>query len=436
MDVLNLPDFEVIDTIINEHDMTVIVKPKKEPTICYECGCTEYYKHGKSTRSVKDLNIFDKHVVIEIHSYRYKCKHCNSTFNQKYKSIDERGKITIRLRKQIEKESLKKPFSSIADKYSVSPTTVKRVFEVYMKELEKNIVYTTPIVLSINGLYLKNSVRTIYIDVVHHKILDIQATRNKTDIKAFLNKFPNKKQIEVIIIDMCKHCKEAIYEELPKVKIIIDRFHVLQLITNALEKERKSFKDTLTIKQRKKLLKDKILLSKNREELKDEQIQNMQTIFNEFPHLKLVYELKEQFRDIYGCQNKEDAFKIYEKWKLSVPKNMKYYQEVIKTVDSWYLEIFNYFGYRTANTSTESVNNLIKYIEKAGKGYRFEIFRAKILFETIATNKPKYNKLTSTKIVNTIKPFSWDDSYNKEKLIEGFGVNIPQLLEVFKSDRF
>lgn len=81
MNVLNLLDFEVIDIIINEYDMIVIVKFKKEFIICYECGCIEYYKYGKFICFVKDLNIFDKYVVIEIYSYRYKCKYCNFIFN-------------------------------------------------------------------------------------------------------------------------------------------------------------------------------------------------------------------------------------------------------------------------------------------------------------------------------------------------------------------
>ena len=44
MNVLNLPEFEVIDIIQDEYDMTVIVQPSKEPVACSECGGVEYYK--------------------------------------------------------------------------------------------------------------------------------------------------------------------------------------------------------------------------------------------------------------------------------------------------------------------------------------------------------------------------------------------------------
>lgn len=163
----------------------------------------------------------------------------------------------------------------------------------------------------------------------------------------------------------------------------------------------------------------------------------MQLMFLDFPQLKLAYELKEQFRDIYKCNNRDDALKAYSIWKESVPKDMKYYQDVIKTIDNWQYEIFNYFTCRITNAYTESLNNLIKNIEKAGRGYSFEVLRAKVLFGTSATRKPKYTRAnTSNKTYTFTTAFSWNDFVGSTKLTEGFGVDIPQLLEVLESDKF
>ena len=315
MNILNLPEFEVLDTIQDDHDMTVIVKPVKEPEACPECGGVEYYKHGKSKRFVRDVNSFGKRVGIEIHTHRYKCRYCDTTFSQHYKSIDDRDKITIRLREQIEKESLKKPFANIAEEYSVSPTTVKRIFNAYIERLEKDMTFLTPVILGIDEAHLNKSMRAVYTDIIGRKVLDIQPSRKKCDVKAFLSKLPNKNNIEVVTIDMWRYYKEAVYEELPKAKVIVERFHVIQLVNNALEGERKSFKGSLDRKQRSKLLKDRFLLLRNKEDLEPKQIWDMQLMFLDFPQLKLAYELKEQFRDIYKHDNREDALRAYEDWK-------------------------------------------------------------------------------------------------------------------------
>ena len=66
----------------------------------------------------------------------------------------------------------------------------------------------------------------------------------------------------------------------------------------------------------------------------------------------------------------------------------------------WNIEIFNYFDYKYTNGVMESLNNLIKEIEKRGKGYSFDVLRAKALFSTRATQKPKYKRKPSCDIFN------------------------------------
>ena len=83
------------------------------------------------------------------------------------------------------------------------------------------------------------------------------------------------------------------------------------------------------------------------------------------------------------------------------------------------------------NAATESMNNLIKSIEKAGRGYTFDVIRAKILYSTKATRKPVYKA----------KP-KWDDSYKymsyftfmeERELICGNIVDLIELEQLFKN---
>ena len=125
----------------------------------------------------------------------YKCKYCKSTFSQHYKSIDDRDKITKRLREQIERESLKKPFANIAEEYSISATTVKRIFESYVKEAEKDLDYSTPIILGIDEAHLNKCMRAVYTDIIGRKVLDIQPSRKKSVLHRFANKKTKEKDI-------------------------------------------------------------------------------------------------------------------------------------------------------------------------------------------------------------------------------------------------
>ena len=112
----------------------------------------------------------------------------------------------------------------------------------------------------------------------------------------------------------------------------------------------------------------------------DDQIK-LQVWTQNFPLLGQAYELKEQFFDIYEVESINDAYKLYQNWLSNVPKElMTYFEDLIKAMNNWEEEIFNYFNTPITNAYTESLNRLIKTMNHVGRGYSFEALRAKILF--------------------------------------------------------
>ena len=87
---------------------------------------------------------------------------------------------------------------------------------------------------------------------------------------------------------------------------------------------------------------------------------------------------------------------------------------------------------------------MIKEIEKRGRGYSFEVLRAKVLFGTAATKPPKYSRperrAERTKSVGSgmahmgyVTPFG---EYEKPILLKGSGVDINELIEIMESGAF
>lgn len=437
MNQLNLPEFKVIGTQENNHDILFTVECKELPYCCPECGSISIYKHGKTKRFVRDLNAFGKRVGINILGNRYKCQDCSTTFSESYQSIDDRDKITNRLRNHIQEQSLKRPFANIADEFSISSTTVKRIFSEYVEEKEQTMIFETPRVLGIDEVHLNKRMRAVFTDIEGLKVLDILPKRNKEDVIAFLMKLPNKDAIDVVTTDMWQPYKDAVLMVIPHAKLIVDKFHVIQYANIAMENARKSFRSTLTDKQRKQLMHERFILLKNKEDLTPQEQWNLQIWFVTFPTLKVAYNLKEGLRDMYLCKTKEQVIEYYRQWKSSIPKDMQPFLDIAKIIDNWSTEIFNYFDYFVTNAFTESINNLIKHIEKAGRGYSFEVLRAKVLFGTKATIKPKFGEQPFGPMDNTFSNMLYGSfNYSPPKLIEGFGVSIPQLLKVIERDEF
>lgn len=437
MNALNLSEFKVIGTQENDHDILFTVEAKNPPYCCPECGSVSIYKHGKTERFVRDLNAFGKRVGINILGNRYKCQDCSTTFSESYKSIDDRDKITNRLRNHIQEQSLKRPFANIADEFSISSTTVKRIFSEYVEEQEQTMIFETPRVLGIDEVHLNKRMRCVFTDIEELKILDLLPNRNKKDVIKFLSKIPDIHKVEVVTMDMWKPYKESITETIPKAHIVIDKYHVVQYVNKALDSVRKSFRETLPPQQRKQLMRDRYVLLMNKEDLIPADRLNRDIWFIMFPTLRLAYYIKEGLRDMYLCKTKEQATTYYKEWKSSIPRDMKPFMEVASIIDNWHTEIFNYFDHFVTNAFTESRNNTIKEIEKHGRGYSFEVLRAKVLFGTKATVKPKFGEQSFGPMDNTIGNILYGSfDFSRPKLIEGFGVSIPQLLEVIERDEF
>ncbi len=57
-----------------------------------------------------------------------------------------------------------------------------------------------------------------------------------------------------------------------------------------------------------------------------------------------------------------------------------HFQPLLTAVDNWFDEIFAYFDQPVTNAYAENLSNLIRVMNRIGRGYSFEALRAKILF--------------------------------------------------------
>ncbi|EYQ98656.1 hypothetical protein W284_02226 [Staphylococcus aureus DAR3163] len=227
-----------------------------------------------------------------------------------------------------------------------------------------------------------NNYRFVVTDVENKSVIDILRKRNKDVVISYLSKLKDIDKVELVAMDMWRTYKDAVNMVIPHAKIVIDKFHVVKLANEALEKIRKANRQNVSAKERRQLMRDRHVLLIRRKGLNDfdDQIK-LQIWADKFPLLGQAYELTEQFFDIYEAKTVDEAYKLYQEWHSNVPKElMIYFEDLIKAMTNWEEEIFNYFTSPITNAYTESLNRLIKTINHVGRGYFFEALRARILF--------------------------------------------------------
>jgi transposase len=128
-------------------------------------------------------------------------------------------------------------------------------------------------------------------------------------------------------------------------------------------------------------MRERFVLLKRRGDLSMPEEISFSSWTKNFPVLGEAYALKESFYGIWDNQNRSQAEKACLAWKAEIsPKLQPHFAPLLTAIDNWWDEIFNYFEHPITNAYTESLNSLIRVMNRLGRGYSFDALRAKILF--------------------------------------------------------
>lgn len=392
MDILNLKELSVLKVECNNYDYLVTAECKNPPIGCIKCNGSNLIRHSINERIISDVNIHGKRTKILLIHRRYKCKDCGYTFYQLLDSVDTDGRTTKRLKVQLQQESLTRPFLSVAEQYGVSKMTVRRAFDDFIKEHDRERNLKAPRVIGIDEAHLNKTMRGVITDIENNRLIEILETNTKRDVKAFVKTLEGYENIEVATMDMASGYRYGMRELVPNVLCVIDKFHVVQYAQMALDRVRIDYKNSLPKADKNNFHKDKWLLQCNKENLKPHEIIKRDELLEKHETLMNAYWFKEMVRDMYKMEDRKQAYDWFYQLETSIPKDMKPFQDLMKTYNKVKPEIMNYFLHPYTNAYTESVNNLIKRVEKQGNGYSFEILRAKVLYGTQQPKKPTFGE--------------------------------------------
>ena len=179
-----------------------------------------------------------------------------------------------------------------------------------------------------------------------------------------------REQVEEVSVDMWGGFPKVIKKVFPNAKVIIDRFHVMKVVNKDLNKLGRSA--GITDRQ------SKYLLLSNRVNLNPLPINKLELTLGKSECLRIAYEMKEKFREIYetNLTVKEGQNKIKE-W---LNHAQVFFRESASTIENHFEGICNYFIHRTTSGVMEGINNRIKLIMRQGYGFsNFNNFRNRVL---------------------------------------------------------
>ena len=285
-----------------------------------------------------------------------------------------------------------------AEDYLIFPENISDSISIDEVSLSKGELYT--IVTNKNtGCKNKKSVIAI-----------INGTEAKT-IEKVLLKIPleSRDKVKEISLDMAPNMALASRNCFAKSSLVIDRFHVVRLVCDAMQHLRTQLRwkvideENEAIKKAKEqglkhkaeilsngdtlrelLVRSKYLLYKYEDDWTINQKKRAELIFSKYPQLEQAYKLCISFRNIYKCLTKQSATDKFIEWKNKVLElNIKEFNSVVNSIEHHYDNIMNFFNNRITNANAESFNSKIKNFRANLRGVtdiKFFLFRLYKLF--------------------------------------------------------
>lgn len=285
-----------------------------------------------------------------------------------------------------------------AEDYLIFPENISDSISIDEVSLSKGELYT--IVTNKNtGCKNKKSVIAI-----------INGTEAKT-IEKVLLKIPleSRNKVKEISLDMAPNMALASRNCFAKSSLVIDRFHVVRLVCDAMQHLRTQLRwkvideENEAIKKAKEqglkykaeilsngdtlrelLVRSKYLLYKYEDDWTINQKKRAELIFSKYPQLEQAYKLCISFRNIYKCLTKQSATDKFIEWKNKVLElNIKEFNSVVNSIEHHYDNIMNFFNNRITNANAESFNSKIKNFRANLRGVtdiKFFLFRLYKLF--------------------------------------------------------
>lgn len=444
VNILNIPQYRVLSVDEKAHDYHVYAESANTRVLCPHCRSDRLTGWGTREVLFKDLPMHGKRVGIYIRARRLRCDDCERTFQEHLPALSEARKMTQRLLQWIGAQSLRRSFTSIAEEVGIDEGTVRNVFRDYVNELEATFEVETPRWLGIDEIHIVRP-RCVVANVESRTIVNILPDRNKRTVVAYLNSLPGHEGVRYVAMDMWNPYREAARAVIPQAKVIVDKFHVLRMANVAMEQVRKKLRGSLPPKQRRGLMHDRFILLKRAAELMPQEKLILQSWSSLHPMLGEAYRLKEAFFAIYDAHNKVAAADRYQAWAAGIPPAIKAeFTPILTAWKNWDEEILAYFAHPITNAYTESLNALIRVMNRIGRGYSFEALRAKILFtegpHKHASRRPKFERQVPGGILPSIKTTDSIHRYGvptwEEETESSLGIDIPTLTTMIEDGRF
>lgn len=350
--------------------------------VCPKCATRSSSIYDHRLVLVKDAPVRGSSVRLRIRKRRFYCKTCRKPFTEPVQGITKRQRTTQRYRRTVlwaceNFSDLKR----VRKTYRCSSGFIyQTLYEQIQLRLKRNLNYEWPSTIGIDEHFFtrrrgRAEFVTVFTDFKNKRLREVAFGKVKAELIVQIQNIEGRENVKNAIIDMSDSYRSLIREHFPNAKIIADKFHVLRLLTPALNKHRVAVMGDARKNPVRRLL------LRNRPKLEYYERDALDRWLVDQPVLREIYYAKEALHSFYRTKGLKRASRAYTKLTDALAHSqLPELKRFRRTLVSWRKEILNYFENRLTNARTEGFNNVAKLVQKRAYGYRsFGNYRLRLL---------------------------------------------------------
>ena len=378
---LNLPSPWVISKVEFKPDSAGSMElhinlsfPRGSKFICPVCGA-ELSAYDTTPRVWRHLNFFQYKTYLHADLPRVKCEeHGVKTVAVPW--AREGSGFTLLFEGWVVELAKHLPVATIAEMVREHDTRLWRFIKHYVDDARAAEDYSNVSNIGIDETSKKgHNYVTVVADLDERKVIYATDGKDSTTVDRFVTDFKahdgQPKAIEVVTCDMSLGFKKGITTHFTNSHTVIDKFHVIKHINEALDKVRRD-EATSTPYNRFLLKKTKYIWLKNDGNLTDRQRERKEALLHKRLKTGRAYAMKITLQEIYEQAATRDEANTMLKKLCSWMKRSRLMpmKEFAQLLENHWQEILNYFDHRYTNAILEGLNSIIQNIKRRARGFR------------------------------------------------------------------
>jgi transposase len=376
-----------------------------EVEFMFEAGCCRWCGRGslrvkdRPVVRIRDLPVSGRVTWLLWRKRRFSCDACGRTFTETHPALPSRQRVSARFRAHLfERCRGGAAHLEIARDERTTCYQVNRAFAVSGDELLARRESGPARRLSLDEAHhrRRHELATVVSDLDRRRVIEVLDGRSRRVVERYVRSLPeqHRRAIQVVSIDPYDAYRQAIQNELPWARIVVDHFHLVRGVNTALdsvrrerqrEQARRTPKGTRRSGQRNRwnpaLHRARHRLLKASERLSERERRQLCALFDRDPLLAEAWGLKEAFRAIYRASSRSDAQERLQRFLIAVDHaGLPAFDAFAKGLVQWQTELLAYFDEPTTNGYAEGVISKVKVIKRRAYGLpTFAGFRRRVV---------------------------------------------------------